>query len=384
MGNAPKTYFSRLGLFIGLPVLIGFVVIIWIGRNNRPTSVDSTPKDEFSGEVKTGGDTRLASLLWTTIESLQMTNNPAVAHWQLAELRDFLRTLPPKTAATQIQDFLNSKTNVATHLPFRIGADGFLTDAPTLRVFLLDYLAQIDPVAAVEYAKVILASIDSPDEWAIALRNYAKGDATPQGKSFLEEKLRVMLTYEPWLQNPSVGYLETFDVAVHVGGPTLLPPLTEILRLPDQPAAARAAYLALDRMVIQQPTEILTVLNAQPELMAGREQTRANYFARLDLGNAAQRQIAETYLLNSERTESELQAFAGVFPNANYMISHNLLTRTDTPDGNTLLRRDREALEVVNNWLADPHFEKLQSDLLRIKMRLSEFVRQAEASQRPN
>ena len=75
-----------------------------------------------------------------------------------------------------------------------------------------------------------------------------------------------------------------------------------------------------------------------------------------------------------------MQSFAGVFPNANYMISHNLLTTNVTPDGATLLRRDREALRVVGEWLTDPRFEELRPHLARIQARLSDFVRQAEES----
>lgn len=63
---------------------------------------------------------------------------------------------------------------------------------------------------------------------------------------------------------------------------------------------------------------------------------------------------------------TELQSFAGVFPNANFMISHNLLTQNVTLDGETLRQRAQAALAVVNQWLVDPRFEKVKPALATI------------------
>lgn len=67
-----------------------------------------------------------------------------------------------------------------------------------------------------------------------------------------------------------------------------------------------------------------------------------------------------------------------VFRNANFMISHNLLTENATLDGATLRQRDQAALAVVNQWLADPKFEKTKPALTKIQQRLMEFTRQAK------
>jgi hypothetical protein len=48
------------------------------------------------------------------------------------------------------------------------------------------------------------------------------------------------------------------------------------------------------------------------------------------------------------------------------MISHNLLTSNITPDGTALTRRDRDALRVVEEWLAAPRFEKVRPNLERV------------------
>jgi hypothetical protein len=300
----------------------------------------------------------------------------------LNELRGHLQSFPPAEASRVIREFLDSKVDAPTRLGFKVGPGGALSESPSLRVFLLNCLAQLDPAAGAAYAEKILTTMDSPDEWAIALRNYARGNSTMEGRSFLQQKLQTMLTHEPWIREPSAGFLEAFDVAVYVAGVNLLPPLTALVQMKDNEAVAHAAFLALDRMVISQPAEVLTVLEQQPAMMRGREQTRANYFARADLSDAAQRGVVERYLLNPERASSEVQTFAGVFPNANYMISHNLLTSNVTPDSPSLLRRDREALRVAGEWLADPRFEHLRPHLTRIQQRLGDFARQADSSKR--
>src|SRR5262249_19305615 len=148
-----------------------------------------------------------------------------------------------------IRQFLDSGADAPTRQGFKIGAKGMLTEAPTLRVFLLDYLAQLDPGAAAAYAQTILQTKSSADEWAVALRNYALANPTPEAKRFLQEKARDMMLYEPWQKDPSVGYLEAFDVAVYAGGPDFAPTLADLVRQKENRAVAHAAYLALDRMV---------------------------------------------------------------------------------------------------------------------------------------
>ena len=295
----------------------------------------------------------------------------------LALLRQTLASSPASEASAAIRRFLDSKADAATGQGFKIGAKGFLNEAPTLRTFLLDYLGQIDPVAAAEYARVILSSKDSPDEWAVALRNLAAGDPSADGRALLQQKAGEMLQYGPWQQNPSTGYLEAFDVAVFLGGTGLVPALTELVRLQDNPAVAHAAYLALDRLAINEPAALLGALEADPDLMQGREQTRADYFARADVRDPQQRQVLESYLLDPRTSPQELQQFAGLFPNANYMVSQNLLTPTPTPDHAALTSRDAASLQAVQAWLADPRFASLQRPLQKVQQRLEDFARQA-------
>ena len=109
--------------------------------------------------------------------------------------------------------------------------------------------------------------------------------------------------------------------------------------------------------------------------MAGREQTRASYFARADVRDPAQRALLEDYLLDPGLVPGELDTFAGTFPNANYMVSRNLLTRSDTPGGEDRRAADVGALRTVEAWMADPRFQGRLPVLQKIQERLLHFVK---------
>jgi len=348
-----------------------------ISSNPAGSNSVSEPK---SAAIKPDPSDPLSTGLLAARASLQDGQDAGKSRQQLAELRQALASADAAAASVAIRRFLDSGTDSPTGDVFRLGPGGSLVGAPSLRVFLLDLLAKIDPQAAVTYSKQILETPGSPDEWAVALRIIARLDSAPDTKEFLEQKTVAMLHQESWASNPSTGFLEAFDVAVHLGGIKLLPPLTSFVQQKDNQAVAHAAFLALDRMVIREPATMLDELEQHPELLQGREETRANYFARADVGEAAQRRLVESYMLDATRSPTELNTFAGIFPNANYMISQNLLTENITPDRATLARRDVDALRVVGEWLSDPRFASLKPQLLKIQQRLQEFVRQAAAS----
>jgi hypothetical protein len=371
----------------GAAVLIAVALAIWwwprgtgpgaaiVVSSNAPAHTAALETNTPGAGAAATGD--LNARLRTTAADLAKASDAAKQKQALALLRQTLASRPTSEASAAIRQFLDSKMDAPTRQGFKIGAKGFLNEAPSLRTFLLDYLGQIDPVAAAEYARVILSSKDSPEEWAVALRNLATGDSSAGGRALLQQKAGEMLQYGPWQQNPSTGYLEAFDVAVFLGGTGLVPALTDLVRKQDNPAVAHAAYLALDRLAINEPATLLGALAADPDLMKGREQTRANYFARADVRDPQQRQVLESYLLDPRTSAQELQQFAGLFPNANFMVSQNLLTPTPTPDHAALTGRDAASLQVVQDWLADPRFAKVQPQLQRAKQRLEDFARQA-------
>jgi hypothetical protein len=368
-------------------VLIAAALVVWwwprsagpagaiLVSSNAPAHTIALEANRLAAAIAAGGE--LDARLWAAAADLANASDAAKQKLALALIRQALASRSTNDASAAIRRFLDSKADAMLHQGFKIGAKGFLNEAPTLRTFLLDYLGQVDPVAAAEYARVILNSKDSPDEWAVALRNLAAGDPSAAGRALLQQKTGELLQYGPWQQNPATGYLEAFDVAVYLGGTSLVPALTGLVRLQDNPAVAHAAYLALDRLAINEPAALLGALEASPDLMLGREQTRADYFARADVRDPQQRLVLENYLLDPRTSSQELQQFAGLFPNANFMVSQNLLTPTPTPDHAALTSRDAASLQAVQEWLADPRFTNFQRPLLKVKQRLEDFARQA-------
>ncbi len=308
------------------------------------------------------------------IPSLAGVARPQDSIAALASLRLYLSSLPPEIASAKIREFLDSGRDVPTRLGFKLGPNGLLAEAPSLRVFLLDYLAQVDRSAAGKYAETILANANSPDEWAVALRNYAWANPSAETTDYLRQKVGQLILDQSWQKTPSVGYLEAFDVVVYSHDTSLVPALADLVRQTDNRAVTQAAYLTLDRLVMQDPTAVLAQLLQNPDSMNGRETTRADYFARSDVRDPQQKSLLESYLLNPQITATEITAFAQIYPNANVMVSDNLLTQTQVPSGDELASRDRQAFETVGAWLTDPRFDQLRPQLETIRGRLAQFI----------
>ena len=298
----------------------------------------------------------------------------------LAELRQFLDSLPAQIASREVQNFLAENKDASTKLDMTVKPGGQLGDASSLRVFLLDYLGQIDRPTAGARAAQILSHYTTPDEWAVSLRNYAWANPAPANDEFLQAKSHELLRNPEWIKNPSAGFLEAFDTIVYAHGTTLTPELATLVRDKENRATSHAAYLTLDRLMITEPAAMLKQLVEQPGLMQGREQTRANFLARADVREPEQRALIEQYLMDPARTEQELTTFAGLYPNANYMISNNLLTPTATPKHEDLVAHDRAALEAVRAWQTDERFTKLKPHVETMRARLETFVQQAAAN----
>lgn len=347
-------------------VIAGFA--IWRFPNRRqPVHSSSAAKPVTPADVRAHLDQAAAEL--------SRTSEPGAAERRLAELHKLLPTLPADGVVSAIRELLQSNIDASTHADLSVGPGGSVEHASSLRVFLLDYLAQVDPLTAAAEAEKVLSRKTSPDEWAIALRNYARVHDSPEGRAFLRDKFEEMVRDEQWQTNASAGFLQAFDVAVFLGGTELVPTLTDLLKKKDNQAVAHAAYLALDRLVLKEPAAMLTELQRTPELMRGREITRANYFARANLSDVQQRTVVETYLLDPARLPSELDTFAKLYPNRNLMISDNLLTTASPPDTSPQMSRDRFAMAVLNEWIDEPRFVKLKPQLEVMKARLDSFVK---------
>jgi hypothetical protein len=292
----------------------------------------------------------------------------------LQDLKVSLMEMPKDEALAMIRGYLANGEDRATGLSFEIARDGSLNEWPTFRTFLLDVLPSIDSAAAAAIGREILSSPTSADEWALALRNVALGEPLEQSAAFLQSKTEELVTNPAWQADPSIGYLNAFDVLVHIGATGSTPLLSDLIQRKDRKDLAHAGFLTLDRLVQRQPVDLLGRLAADRALQENRPEMVAQQFARADVRDPRQLEILKAWLLDPARTSAELRSFAGVYPNNNHFISNNLLTTEATPSGGDLAAHDQTALQTVSGWAADPAFERVREHLSVMLSRLEEFV----------
>jgi hypothetical protein len=311
---------------------------------------------------------------------------PGSVPQSLDDLRNWIQSLPDDEAISWIRSFLNQGTDKNTGLSFEIAADGCLKQWPTFRTYLLDALLTIDPAAAAAISRGILTEPTTADEWALALRNVGRaGDEPGKIRDFLRQKTEELIQNPVWQANPSIGYLNAFDVLVHTQATESTPLLSGLIQNKDRKDLAHAAFLTLDRLVQLQPTELLAKLAADTALQQSRPEMTAQQFARADLRDPAQREIVQSWLLDPARTPAELNSFAGVYPNHNQFVSNNLLTRSTPTTGSDLAAHDREVLGIITTWQADPAFQAVAATLAEMSTRLKNFTTPApETAPVPN
>lgn len=286
----------------------------------------------------------------------------------LARLQRALLSADPRQAIAAILAFLKTGQDATTGEPFAPGPNGGLETAPSLRVLLLDVLGRlsrkIGSADADAIGRTILAAKTSPDEWAIAMRNIAWHD--PTATPYLGAKFREMLGHEPWLNDPSSGFLEAFDVAVYAKDATLIPTLGNMLSS-NKPELQRAAAVALDRLAESTPLAVMTYLNGSPTTLADLPFVRADFFAKADLSQQQQRSAVEFYLSRSDVSPAEkAKLLKGLATPASF-VSDNLLTESTPPADET--PRVQAAGNVAAEWLKTNRFPELSGELQRLQSR---------------
>ena len=138
---------------------------------------------------------------------------------------------------------------------------------------------------------------------------------------FLRAKTEELIRNPAWQADPSIGYLNAFDVLVHVKATASTPLLSGLIQMKDRKDLAHAGFLTLDRLVQGQPVDVLTRLAADTALQQGRPEMVAQQFARADLRDPAQQALVKNWLLDPARSAAELRSFAGVYPNNNQFVS---------------------------------------------------------------
>jgi hypothetical protein len=360
-------------LISGFLVAAGLLAVLWWKSGPAPHPAPALT----GGAAHASADPRptAASPVINTFSRLRDDKPaPAKALQTLKELQTILKSMPADEAVALIRAFLEAGADQPTGLAFEIAAGGDLSGWPTLRTFLLDVLLAIDPAAAAELSRGILSNPTTADEWALALRNLGRSGKSPETTALLIEKTSALIANPAWQANPSVGYLNAFDVLVHTNATASTPLLSGLIQQKNRRDLAHAGFLTLDRLVQRSPAAVLPQLAADPALHQSRPEMTAQQFARADLRDEMQRGIIKSWLLDPARTATELRSFAAVYPNNNRFISNNLLTTESQQSGADLAAHDREVLDIIKSWSADPAFEPVKEHLGTMTARLNNFV----------
>lgn len=306
-----------------------------------------------------------ALLIEKAAKDIKETPNQEKSYLRLLQLETELKNLPPEEAETIIANYLDTGDDVHTQLQFLLKTDGYLETAPTLRVFLLDQQGAIAPEAAAKYSKKVTGAKNAPDEWAIALRNYARELRHPPEKdTFLKTKLEALLTHTAWTEAPTLGYLQAYDLIVFCGGNAFVPELSKQIEDSANPAAQYAARLTLDRLAIRNYTATTQAMLSNMNALKNSPEVRGRIFARADVRDPKQRTLLERYLLKENLNATELDTFANSFPNINLEISHNLVTQEKKTPLSFHAEQDRASLAMIQELLANEDLSEAQSTAL--------------------
>lgn len=343
-----------IAALIALPTLL--VLLQWpVGTSVHLTDLDRPTLHE---RLQTGA------------QKLRAAKTLTDSRLAFVDVRAALRQMDKGEALDWILTQWRGGDDFVTELDLELGTGQNIVGWPSWRTFLLDMLFQIDPAAAGDISTELLGTSESPDEWAVAMRNLGRlgGHA-----DLLKVKAAELLQRKEWQKNPSAGYLESFDVIVHTRHTALAPALLDHCDSRDEKAVRHASYLTLDRLLLAAPEKVLPELARNASLHPQSGLMLSNMVARADVRDPVQKEAVEVYLLDPKRTAEELRGFASVFPNVNMAVSDNLLTRAATVEGADLADRDRASLAVVAAWLADARFARWREPLQQSYQRLTGF-----------
>ena len=324
------------------------------------------PGEDFDGA--SAPDRTPAGVLARLFEKLR---TGGLAPGELDWLRRQLLAADPSEALAAITAFLATGQDARTGEKFEIQKGGELGGAPTMRVMLLDLFGRIcrdnGSNAADVFARSLLDRKTSADEWAVALRNIAW--STPGDRSYLAGKMRDMLNYQPWRQQPGAGFLEAFDIVVFTRDVTFVTDLGAMVQGEDE-ALKRAAAVALDRFSDMAPLDVMNYLNGHPAELAAAPFIRADYYSKADLSQGAQRVAVEAYLGRPDVSAAEKDKLLSVFASPGSFVGDALVTLPPPEEGSP--QRIAGLQKAVDDWLKVNRFPSLTGPLATLRGRLAE------------
>ncbi|MBD5779797.1 hypothetical protein IEN85_09860 [Pelagicoccus sp. NFK12] len=289
-------------------------------------------------------------------------------------LREDLLGLPSGEAIALILEYLDSGQDQSFRLPFKVGKGGLLKSAPSLRVWMLDTLEEVDLATATGYAETIFDFSDVADEWAIALRSTCLGREDTNGKlsdvdaDYLEGRALELLGNSDWQQELSGGYLESFDIVPFLSREVLIDTMCGLFK--SEGPIGHAAYISLNKTVTLNPESIEAVLPSMRRATIDAR-VRGQFVAQSNPSIPSQREFLDEWHLSAGN--DELEGFFSVFPVltqiANYSLYDTSFSRGQIASNynSRLLSSSR----LLNGWKAkassDVNKEQIQAAFDRIQ-----------------
>jgi len=380
MPNEPKLARPMVGGIVAALIVISGLVFFLAqprtpasSREKKPTTpLDRAPEQPAAAARARGGAAHAVDPPRSVTEKIASffarLEQGEIDGKAMAEFRRELLASDPRTTVLAIGEFLKSGKDHATGESFSIAeGGGELESAPTFRVWLLDVLGVLDRTASTgegaALSRLVLAVKSSADEWALALRNVAW--AEPSGGGFLAAKFREMITHELWLAKPSAGFLEAFDTAVFLRDPSVMQPLEQ---LGERPEVDRAAAVALDRLAEANPLGVMNYLNQNPGAFSRRPMVRADFFAKADLSQPAQRAVLEAYLARADVLLPEKTKLVEALAAPGSFVAETLFSSAAPPVDDDA--RVAAVERVTAEWIAARRFPELTSALADLQRQL--------------
>lgn len=355
-------------------------------ENRRPVSSQRS-KAALPGDDSPAGtpvdssvpaSAEVAKLIVRSMDRFLASTGEEESHAILEELRTGIRSADSQEAAAAIEDFLKTAKDAPTRLPFVVGPEGLLDLAPTLRTALLDLLGALDPILALEVSRRVMDEMKSPDEYALALRNLAWNDVDGDLRSELSGRLEQVLAFGDWVSKPSSGFLEALDASVEISSKQAFDSIVGVgvqAVGSSNSSLSRAAFVALDRMVLRNPGLLVDAFDADPALRGLPAEQRASLMSRLDVTDPKQRETLVHYLSTTTHGDGELDYFSRLFPNGNYLHGNWLITSGEPSHSiESRLAADKAVLGEIEKLAASPINQAGREALQRIRERMEKIV----------
>lgn len=342
---------------------------------------------QLLGDIKDSKDSQeIFNVLTSTFEPLTTVDKAAL--WrETSELIEIEILLNKKRSLREaLSSYIKSDNNVQFQIPFSVGEDGRLSNAPSLRIFALDLLGVVHKSEADSTCRELVKSSDDVSEIAICLRNIAWGDLSDARSILLDKANELVRQANPKAEH-SPALLHLFDVFVYTKDISAIPFLASLQTKATNVAFSEAAHLALYKIAQRMPNEVARVILDNPEYLNDYPKARADLLALVDISDATGREAVESYLLSKEGAVDELDQFVNIYPNRNLFLSDSLLTEYDnelrapyeergwgprSKDSRYLL--NRKYLDVVTSWVGDSRFSKVKEPILELQANLEKGV----------